>query len=255
MLRTREPLTIASPFDLHVLGPPQTFALSQDQTLQFESAHSISRVFDLAPAKGRVSGCESLRTRGPTSAFSYEASCAPYISASSSSIQFSGGVRPRRRCSSTPVGEGRVLFRRLRLVKLFFEAFFETDFHSGAPSWISGMPRTLELCCPISTSRFRPARLAGGGVYSQGVRLVKSLSRFFREARSASSGVFDPPTQRKREVQSYSRCFAPSSVSWAARRDVVRKSPATGTRVGRDLPLADGASGVHLATRLRRSPR
>src|SRR5690606_19412286 len=25
-----------SPFDLHVLGPPQTFALSQDQTLQFD---------------------------------------------------------------------------------------------------------------------------------------------------------------------------------------------------------------------------
>ena len=38
MLRTRAPLTIASPFDLHVLGPPQTFALSQDQTLQFELA-------------------------------------------------------------------------------------------------------------------------------------------------------------------------------------------------------------------------
>ena len=36
MLRTRAPLTIASAFDLHVLGPPQTFALSQDQTLQFE---------------------------------------------------------------------------------------------------------------------------------------------------------------------------------------------------------------------------
>jgi hypothetical protein len=36
VLRTRAPLTIASPFDLHVLGPPQTFALSQDQTLQFE---------------------------------------------------------------------------------------------------------------------------------------------------------------------------------------------------------------------------
>ena len=34
VLRTRAPLTIASPFDLHVLGPPLTFALSQDQTLQ-----------------------------------------------------------------------------------------------------------------------------------------------------------------------------------------------------------------------------
>ena len=39
VLRTRAPLS--SPkrfsFDLHVLGPPQTFALSQDQTLQFDS--------------------------------------------------------------------------------------------------------------------------------------------------------------------------------------------------------------------------
>ena len=38
VLRTRAPLS--SPkrfsFDLHVLGPPQTFALSQDQTLQFD---------------------------------------------------------------------------------------------------------------------------------------------------------------------------------------------------------------------------
>jgi hypothetical protein len=40
VLRTRAPLS--SPkgfsFDLHVLGPPQTFALSQDQTLQFDLA-------------------------------------------------------------------------------------------------------------------------------------------------------------------------------------------------------------------------
>ena len=36
MLRTRAPLVVANPFDLHVLGPPQTFALSQDQTLQFD---------------------------------------------------------------------------------------------------------------------------------------------------------------------------------------------------------------------------
>ena len=44
MLRTRAPLS--SPpkrrfsFDLHVLSPPQTFALSQDQTLQFELCSS-----------------------------------------------------------------------------------------------------------------------------------------------------------------------------------------------------------------------
>jgi hypothetical protein len=34
VLRTRAPLSIATPCDLHVLGAPLTFALSQDQTLQ-----------------------------------------------------------------------------------------------------------------------------------------------------------------------------------------------------------------------------
>ena len=40
VLRTRAPLSTSPKgsfsFDLHVLGPPQTFALSQDQTLQFD---------------------------------------------------------------------------------------------------------------------------------------------------------------------------------------------------------------------------
>ena len=38
VLRTRAPLSTPKgfSFDLHVLGPPQTFALSQDQTLQFD---------------------------------------------------------------------------------------------------------------------------------------------------------------------------------------------------------------------------
>ena len=38
VLRTRAPLSPPKwfSFDLHVLGPPQTFALSQDQTLQFD---------------------------------------------------------------------------------------------------------------------------------------------------------------------------------------------------------------------------
>ena len=35
VLLTRPPLGIAPPLDLHVLGPPLAFALSQDQTLQF----------------------------------------------------------------------------------------------------------------------------------------------------------------------------------------------------------------------------
>jgi len=34
VLRTRAPLGIATSCDLHVLGAPLTFALSQDQTLQ-----------------------------------------------------------------------------------------------------------------------------------------------------------------------------------------------------------------------------
>ena len=34
VLRTRSPLTLAGPCDLHVLGTPPAFVLSQDQTLQ-----------------------------------------------------------------------------------------------------------------------------------------------------------------------------------------------------------------------------
>jgi hypothetical protein len=35
VLLTRLPLRIATAFDLHVLGLPPAFALSQDQTLKF----------------------------------------------------------------------------------------------------------------------------------------------------------------------------------------------------------------------------
>ena len=35
MLLTRPPLIPKDPFDLHVLGLPPAFALSQDQTLRF----------------------------------------------------------------------------------------------------------------------------------------------------------------------------------------------------------------------------
>ena len=43
VLRTRAPLSTPKgfSFDLHVLGPPQTFALSQDQTLQFDFASVV----------------------------------------------------------------------------------------------------------------------------------------------------------------------------------------------------------------------
>ena len=62
VLRTRAPLSSTPKgrfsFDLHVLGPPQTFALSQDQTLQFElcssspalSDRQLARFFSLVTA-------------------------------------------------------------------------------------------------------------------------------------------------------------------------------------------------------------
>ena len=37
VLRTRSPLCIAAPFDLHVLGTPPAFILSQDQTLRYKN--------------------------------------------------------------------------------------------------------------------------------------------------------------------------------------------------------------------------
>ena len=70
VLRTRAPLVVANPFDLHVLGPPQTFALSQDQTLQFESARQIRRSGNRPCPSGPASGCESLR-----SSLSHKRSC------------------------------------------------------------------------------------------------------------------------------------------------------------------------------------
>ena len=40
MLLTRLPLSIAGAFDLHVLGLPPAFALSQDQTLKLDEIDS-----------------------------------------------------------------------------------------------------------------------------------------------------------------------------------------------------------------------
>ena len=42
VLRTRPPLGIAPPLDLHVLGTPPTFVLSQDQTRQLNPARWLS---------------------------------------------------------------------------------------------------------------------------------------------------------------------------------------------------------------------
>ena len=44
MLRTRSPVALADPHDLHVLSTPPAFVLSQDQTLQeFDIARSSNR--------------------------------------------------------------------------------------------------------------------------------------------------------------------------------------------------------------------
>ena len=43
MLRTRLPLGIATPLDLHVLGVPPAYVLSHDQTLKFNNGvHKLS---------------------------------------------------------------------------------------------------------------------------------------------------------------------------------------------------------------------
>ena len=60
MLLTRSPLSIAAPFDLHVLGTPPAFILSQDQTLHKRRviAHLSSAV--LPPRLGfSFSACPS----------------------------------------------------------------------------------------------------------------------------------------------------------------------------------------------------
>ena len=47
MLLTRLPLPVARAFDLHVLGLPPAFALSQDQTLKFgENLNRLITTFD-----------------------------------------------------------------------------------------------------------------------------------------------------------------------------------------------------------------
>ncbi len=92
VLRTRAPLTIASAFDLHVLGPPQTFALSQDQTLQFELCsimtardiwHALARsVVGVATSRPRPDGVRIFRSAVPQASLWFP----------SSTIQFSRSV-------------------------------------------------------------------------------------------------------------------------------------------------------------------
>ena len=75
MLLTRSPLDPKAPFDLHVLSPPLAFALSQDQTLRFESENSMEsnrscylffkdRTEKLSqPVSGTLSGASRCGTR------------------------------------------------------------------------------------------------------------------------------------------------------------------------------------------------
>ena len=56
MLLTRPPLAPKGAFDLHVLGLPPAFALSQDQTLKFgENLNRLITTFDEVPSpQGRA---------------------------------------------------------------------------------------------------------------------------------------------------------------------------------------------------------
>jgi hypothetical protein len=78
VLRTRPPLGIAPPLDLHVLGTPPTFVLSQDQTRQLNPARwlspsalasSLSNIFVYPlkpPGFSRLSLSSSFQRTSPT---------------------------------------------------------------------------------------------------------------------------------------------------------------------------------------------
>src|SRR5690606_20585180 len=103
------------------------------------------------------------------------------FSASSSSLQFSGGVRPRRRCPSTPVGGGL----RLSLPPASRQVPCR-DFFSQRPLEVLSATERAKRDCPVSPSRFRPARLAGGGVYPSGFASSRALLDFFPRRRGSS---------------------------------------------------------------------
>ena len=157
VLRTRAPLVVANPFDLHVLGPPQTFALSQDQTLQFESARQIRRSGNRPCPSGPASGCESLR-----SSLSHKRSCKTRNGVSLLGLLFLSPVfrgRPTRplRCFGLSRRADRLLSRPC-LVKLSCrDFFFPRSLESGHLSGSSSFPGRRYL----SVS---PGRLRGGGV-------------------------------------------------------------------------------------------
>ena len=152
MLRTRAPLVVANPFDLHVLGPPQTFALSQDQTLQFESARQILIRQSVRAPKSRTSGCEPLRcSLSHKRILSKTRKGVSLLGLLFLSPVFRG--RPTCRCCpSAPVGRRDRLIARLRLVKLFCRDLFHF------PRSFSPVICPVFGACPsVVTSRFRPA--------------------------------------------------------------------------------------------------
>ena len=59
MLRTRAPLDPKVSFDLHVLGMPPAFVLSQDQTLKFVSHTKQARPEDRQPTRHELQGADT----------------------------------------------------------------------------------------------------------------------------------------------------------------------------------------------------
>ena len=150
MLRTRAPLTIASPFDLHVLGPPQTFALSQDQTLQFELALIMAE--QLVGAARPVVGVALLfsqRGGDPTG-------CGLEVHVPTSVVLVSLFHYPvfRERLAATEAVRGvGDLCSLSRLVKFFLVEIF------------SSPPRSAGLSFGLLSGSGGPGGSKGGGVY------------------------------------------------------------------------------------------
>jgi hypothetical protein len=208
VLRTRAPLTIASPFDLHVLGPPQTFALSQDQTLQFELC-SIMIEDSLEPSTGcrcrpaafaavhDPTGC-GLEVHVPTSVMSWFPS---------STIQFSGSVSRR----PGPSRGGRLMLAHPFPSSFFLTGFsFQTRGDVRLASYIHREPGVPFCSCPTSVRKsasksqllartLRPE--AGGTGWLEGRRgLPRTLfpvKRLFAAKFSLrGSGRPEPPRRR-----------------------------------------------------------
>ena len=180
MLRTRAPLTIASPFDLHVLGPPQTFALSQDQTLQFELC-SIMIEDSLEPSTGcrcrpAAFAARFTTRRGVDSKSTYpQASCLGFPLPLSS---FQGASRVGR--AARGVGD---LCSLTVPVKFFLAGFFQPGQMSD-----SRLPSTANRVSSFRSCRFQ----SGSPPRSPGVSLGL-LSKLGGPGGSKGGGVYPEP--------------------------------------------------------------